>query len=302
MRKIFPLFFLVMPVMVCLSIISCESSKASASRMLKFNLEKGKGYDYQMVWDFNQDIMGQDMKMGMGMGYTLEVTENDSMVRTIDAAINHLQWNMNLMGMNLHIDTDKPMAENEVPENEKKLSAAFNKVMSSVKGKKFTMKVDPEGKVLEVNGFEDIFLSMIDSSGADVAEKEKATESLRQQFNSQETKDQFVELFYIFPQREVKVGDSWEKNYETGGKVPAKNHTVYKVKDIDGDMVTLSSQTELESLDDKLKITGTKKGKLLVDSRTGLVIDATFDHEINFSAMGMSFTMKGKGKIKGAAK
>ncbi|MFI5134138.1 MAG: DUF6263 family protein, partial [Chitinophagales bacterium] len=121
-------------------------------------------------------------------------------------------------------------------------------------------------------------------------------------FNSDDIKDQFAQVFYIFPQKEVRVGDSWEKSYETKSRVPAKYNTTYTVKDIDGDMVTLSAKTNIQASDENMKTQGTQNGTLLVDSKSGLVVNAEFEMEIDVSSNGMPFTMKGKGKIKGKAR
>ena len=83
------------------------------------------------------------------------------------------------------------------------------------------MKVDEEGKVLEVTGFDEIINGMVDSMGVDEDMKMQMRASLKDQFNEQELKDQFAQVFMIFPNKEVKVGDSWEKNYRYGRKMPA---------------------------------------------------------------------------------
>ena len=65
------------------TISSCKSSKSSASKLLKFNLEKGKGYDYEMVWDLNQDVMNQQIGISVTAGYSAEVADDDGNIKTI---------------------------------------------------------------------------------------------------------------------------------------------------------------------------------------------------------------------------
>jgi len=47
---------------------------------------------------------------------------------------------------------------------------------------------------------------------------------------------------------------------------------------------------------------GNQTGKLLVDSKTGLVVNADFEQDIKASVGGQSMTIKGKGRIKGKAR
>ena len=65
-----------------ITVQSCQSTKSStASKMLKFNFEKGKGYDYEMITSMDQDIMGQKIQMDMTAYYSMEVAEDDEIGR-----------------------------------------------------------------------------------------------------------------------------------------------------------------------------------------------------------------------------
>ncbi len=134
---------------------------------------------------------------------------------------------MKIMGMEINIDTDKP-SEPLRGRNKSKSIGNDERMFAGIKGKEFTMKVDEEGKVLEVSGFEQIVNGMVDS--LEVAEdiRMQMRASLKDQFNEQNIKDQFAQVFTIFPNKEVKVGDSWEKSWQMGGRMPAKyTHEVY---------------------------------------------------------------------------
>ena len=302
MKRTAFLFLVIFVSVSAFTISSCKSSQSSASKMLKFNLQKGQAYDYDMITDFDQEIMGREMKMSMDMGYSLDVNSDSGNIRIINTAINRIKMDMQMMGMRFSVDTEKPVSDADTTTMQGKLSFVFSKFGEVMKGKKFVMKVDKDGKVIDLSGLDQIFSSLPSSNGMDSAERNKALRSLKEQINGKETSDQFTELFSIFPEKEVKIDDTWEKDFEMTGKIPTKNHTVYKVKDIDGDMVTISSKTKIESSDENIKIDGTKNGIVIVDSRSGLVVNADYDYEITFTASGFSFTMKGKEKVKGTAR
>ena len=237
--------------------------------MLKFDLQKGKGYNYDMSWNYDQDVMGQNVAMNMGAGYSLDIIGDDGNIKTINGEFKNFKMNMKAMGMEINIDTDKPV-KNEIEDSTaiaENISNKMNKIFGLITGKKFTMKVNREGEVLDVSGFDQMLSSIADSSGMDEEQRQKVMQTINQQVNEKEIKNRFADIFYIFPQKEVKVGDTWEKEYETSSsKMPVKNHSVYKVKEIEGDMVTIAARTDMISSDENIKVDGKQTGTLIVDS------------------------------------
>lgn len=297
MKKLASLLLVIAVLVTIISIPSCKSPRSG--KVLKFNLEKGKTYDYELIWDMDQQMMGQESKINISGGYTIDVTEDNNNVKTLKAVYRDFKMYMKMMGMEINIDTDKPaepLSQEDIKANP---LGMISRMFTGIKGKEFTMKVDGEGKVLEVSGFEQIVNGMVDSLqvGDDIKMQMRA--SLKDQFNEQNIKDQFAQVFTIFPNKEVKVGDTWEKSWQMGGRMPAKYTTKYSVKDIEGDHVSLAAQTNIGSDDPEMKIKGNQTGNLLVDSKTGLVINAEFNQDMETKTRGMDIKTIGKGKIKG---
>ena len=300
MKKIIALLLVMFSVAGIVSMQSCQSTKSStASKMLKFNFEKGKGYDYDMVWDLDTKVAGQVSKISIDGSYSMRITEDDGTVKSVSTSYKSLKMKMEVGGMNFEIDSDK--AAGAGSDMEKDPMGAMGKIFSSLVNKPFIIKVDAEGKVLEVSGFEKIINDMIDSLPGDESVKEQARASMKDQFNEQSIKDNFAQVFTIFPNKEVKVGDSWEKSYNTGGKMGAKFTSNYTVKDIDGDHVTLSTDTKISPTGSDSEVEGKQTGTILVDSKTGLMINASFDQDMKVKSQGTTVDVTGKGKIKGKA-
>ena len=304
MKRLTLLVLVIITTITITTIYSCKNSKTSADKVLKFNLEKGKGYDFEILWDTDQQMMGQDNKINITAGYSLEVIDDKDNIKTLTAVYKSFKMYMNIMGMEINVDTDKPFGPISEADIKANPLGMMDRVFAGIKEKEFTMKVDAEGKVLEVSGFEKIINGMIDSIGAGEDIKMQMRASLQDQFNEQAIKDQFAQVFTIFPNKEIKVGDSWEKTLQMGGRMPAKYITKYTVKEIEGDHVSLSAQTNIgsdnsESNSYQMEIKGTQNGSLLVDSKTGLVINAEFDQDIETKTQGMEIKIIGKGRIKG---
>ncbi len=288
------------------SVQSCQSTKtATASKMLKFNFEKGKSYDYEMIMNMDQEVMGQKMKMDMTMYYTLDVKEAEGDTKIITSTYDRFKLAMDMGGMmSIDMDTDKPMIADEGTDPKKDPMKMVNRVFGAIKGKQFQLKVDAEGKVLEVTGMKELASSIIDSMGMDdddPAMKEKMREAFSKQFNDADVKSQFERILYIFPNKEVKVGDSWEKSTSMGGEMPAKYNSTYTVKEIEGDMVTLEENSRITSSNEQMEMNGKVKGTLVVDSRSGLVVSADQNMDITAKMQGTSVDIKAVTKVKGKA-
>lgn len=280
---------------------SCKSSsKATASRMLKFNLEKGKGYNYEMIWDIDSKAAGQESNISLNALYSMNVTAVEGNVRDITTSYKSMRMNMKVMGMTFDIDSDKPVDNGDADITKNPLGM-MNKVVSGIIGKNFIIKVDDDGKVLEVLGFEKILSDMVDSMGIEGDIKTQAEASLKEQFSNQSIKDQFAQVFTIFPNKEVKVGDTWEKSFSTGGKMAGNYNTKYTVKSIEGDHVALISDTKISSDNKEGGLTGTQTGNMIIDSKTGLMVNTEFQQDMKMTTQGITVNITGKGKIKGTA-
>lgn len=302
MRKIILALSGMMLMIGMISMQSCQSTKSStAAKLLKFNFEKGKGYDYEMSMSMDQTVKGQPITMDMAYYYGMDVTDQTADVKTITTEIDRFKMNMGVMGMNIKVDTDEPMTEASDSGAGKNPMVMLNKIFGALKGRHFSMKVNNEGKVLEVTGIEEMAQSLVDSMGLDGAEKAQALQQFSQQFNSEKMKSQFERTWYIFPNKEVKVGDKWERNSnsEVGG-LEGNYSSTYEVTDIEGDMVTLRENTKIESQKAGMSFTGNLEGKTVVDSRSGLIVNSDQDMKLKSAAndLEMNFKIKIKGKAR----
>lgn len=302
MKKLFSIASVLILSVTALVIHSCKTSGAASGNVLKFNLEKAKTYDYEIVWHMDQKISDQDTKISLGGIYSVEVIEEKDGIKKLTGMYKSFKLYMKMAGLEMDIDSEKPVEPIDQAELKQNPMGMMSRIFSAIKGKSFSMQVDEEGKVLSVTGFDQIINGMVDSTGADENAKLQIRASLRDQFNEQAVKDQFAQIFTIFPNKKVKVGDNWEKHLQTGGKVPAKFLTVYTVKQIEGDHVTLNAKSNISSVGGEMLVTGDQTGTLLVDSKTGLVLNAEFDQLMDTKVQGFDVKITGKGKIIGKEK
>lgn len=299
MKKM-PLFIVLVLASMSLTLPSCKTtSKTADAKLFKFNLQEGKSYDYELVWDLDTEVMGQTSSVSVSGLYSMDVAKIEGGVRSVETAYKSLKMSIIAMGMNLEVDSDNKETDNGEKDITKNPVGMMNKMVAGLVNKKFIIKVDEEGRVLEVIGLEKILTGMIDSMGIEGAARAQALASMKDQFSDQSVKDQFSQVFTIFPNKEIKVGDKWTKTFSTSGKMGGAYSTEYTVKGIEGDHVSLITRTKIASLSGGDDITGTQSGNMLVDSKTGLMINAEFDQDLKVKSEGQTVNIIGKGKIKG---
>ncbi len=156
----------------------------------------------------------------------------------------------------------------------------------------------------KITGFKEMAQSIVDSMGVDEKMKEQMQQQFSKQFNENSMKDQFERVLYIFPNKEVKVGDSWQKTTTPGGAMGGKYTSTYTVSEIEGDMVTLEekSKIEIDGASAAMNMKGDITGTLIIDSKSGLVVSADQDMDLKITTEGKEMKMKGKTKIKGKAR
>jgi hypothetical protein len=303
MKKTGRIFLVIIFMIEIAALQSCQSTKTvTSSKLLKFNFEKGKGYDYEMISNMDQEVMGQTMQMDMSAYYSMDVSEDDGKMKTITSTIDRFKMKMGAGGFNIDVDTDKPLPGIGTTRDGKDPMKMLNSLFGAIKGRKFIMKVDAEGKVQEVTGFENMATQIVDSLGLGDEEKQEMMKKFDGQFNAKNIQGQFDRFLYIFPNKEVKVGDTWQKKSDVAGPMAGKYNSTYKVTDIEGEMVTLDETTKMESEGEKMKMKGDITGTIVVDSKTGLVVTADQEMKIITETNGKSMEMRGKTRIKGKAR
>lgn len=283
---------------------ACKSPQTSASaKMLKFNFEKGKTYDYEMSMSMDQQVEGQPLKMNGIYQYSMNVVGEEGADKTITSTIDRFAMVMDAGIVKLNIDTDKPLPGLSQAMEEKNPERILNGIFGAIKGQIFSMKISPEGKVLEVKGFENMAAGIFDSLGLDSNSRANALAQFNEQFNAEKMKGQFERTWYIFPNKEVNVGENWQKETDLdAGGIKGKIKSAYKVTDIEGEMVTLSENSVIETTGDEKGSSGTINGTLIVDSRSGLVVSGDQDLKISLNSGSGTTVMNMKVKVKGVAR
>lgn len=240
---------------------------------LKLNLTKGKKYDMKMVMNSNAEMnmMGQAVNtvnnIEMGMDYeVMDVLANGNfLVRT---TYKKTKMDGETMGMKYEYDSETGKATGMQGEQ-------MSKSMKKMIGQYTELEMDKFGKVI------------------------KATNSDTTSKKSKGGIENFS--FAVFPDKKVKVGDTWESNVE---------------QNMEGTIMVIKSKYKLNSVTDGIadisidgvveikpgaegKVSGTQKGTAKIEVATGIGKEVVIDQDIEMEMndMGMKMPVKMKNKI-----
>jgi len=308
MRKHLSLVLSTAFAMLLISFYGCNNSGSSSdARVLKFNLQKGKTYDFEIVMDMDQEVMQQKNKIGFIAAYGMTVTDDDGKVKSLTAEYKDFKMKMSMMGQEINIDGAKKPVQLDNSSQQNDPSAMLANAFSGIIGKKFYLKVDEVGNILEVTGFQELINGMIAAMNLPDEARLMVEASLKDQFNAEKIKESFAAMFNIYPGKEIKPGDSWERIYELKIGMGAKYTTQYTVKSFDGDKVLLDTKTKIDPIADTsaantfggMQMSGTQSGPMTINSKSGLVLDAELVQNLETSSGDLKMKMIGKTKMKG---
>ena len=281
--------------------LSCSGS--SEKWVLKFNLEKGKTYNYELAVDMDQEMTGKTNKIEVITGYAIRVMDDGGSIKTLDIEYYGFKMKMNLGGYEMTVDASKKAEDSN---NLDPVAIMYN-AFSGIIGKKFTMEVNEEGKIQSISGVRELIEEIVNSVHGEDEVKIMVQASLNDQFSEEKIKETFAPMFGIYPNKEVKAGDTWSSSYNlTSQGVQAK--TDYTLKSFEGDNAVLDVKSKMDPLSGAdneavagMKLSGTQSGTMKLNSKSGMVIDAELTQ--NFEASGsLKMKMIGKMKMKGKEK
>jgi hypothetical protein len=241
---------------------------------LKFNLKKGRSYEYIIVTDTDMgaELQGQSMKSGMGFTYVLRVMDEKNSVKTLRATYGKMFMNMDMGGQKMEFSSEDANADKNNP------FTMISRMFGAMKGKSFEITMDEKGKISKVEGFDKLSEAVIDQMEVPAEQRQNFIQTFSSQFNEGSAIEMFAQSFNIFPPRPVKVGDTWEhkaKLATPGSGTDVKS--VYTLKEIKGNIAIIDAVSQFQLQGDK-NIRG--YSRMEVDSETGLVLRSNGEQKI----------------------
>lgn len=243
---------------------------------LSFNLKPGNSYVYTSKVEQDINSMGMKTTNNIFAAYTYTVTASENNNVKLSVHYNKMNMEMNMNGETVKISS----------EDDNEQSAPFRMLI----GKPFTMEISPKGNIMNIEGWEEI--------------------GKMANFKTEDIKQMMGSSFNFYPDKPVKVGESWTKDISSSMQMFKMDiKSTYTLKEIKGDVAILDSKATITMSPDatadprmkdmKMEMKGDMTGEMQVDIPSGMAISGSLSQDIDgkMSMQGQEMPMSIKSKI-----
>lgn len=241
-------------------IIAFVSCKHQSGNALRFNLSKGKIYSFQRSYHLEQP--DKKASSDVQSAYTLEVTDESGGVKTL---------RVTTLSQSATLEKDTSRSAGDTTPRKRSImpapmEAAMTSICHALEGKSFYIRVNQSGKVVDITGLKELLLPALDS----VALPDQMRKSVKALFQSVGEKlyvNSFLQGFDIYPNKPVKKGDTWVKEMQQNGIIPAMVNTNFTVTEVSGDELKIESRSLLDDNNQRGEVLGT----YTVEASSGMI-------------------------------
>lgn len=251
------------------------SGTASAATQLSLKLEKGKTY-YQRVMidqEISQTVMGQEQVMSfvIGLGQKWDVLDVDG------------QGNMRVRQTYIwsRFKQSSPMGDADYDSSLPAGATAGAEGFMALLGESYTMKLTPKGKVLDVNGVEEMVQAIGKKvpAGTDLTSPSSPLSFFLDKQGMKETEEGFLA---VYPDEPVAQGASWTEKRVTKHGLAVISEQKWTLQKQEAGVATIVSTATVKSdpsappMDAgtakiKVDVSGSEEGTIEMREATGLI-------------------------------
>lgn len=246
------------------------SHVVSAQNILAYHLKVGDSMAVfqKATQDITQNLDGtkHELKNIIEADFTFIVSKKTDSTYIINFNFERFKMvtTSNLYGDVINIDTKNSVSKDDVQAQ----------VFSGMIGTKLKMELLKNGKIKSVSGTEKMIAKMIDKAGiSDELTKQVMIESMKKEFGNKSLAQSFEQMTFIYPNKKVKIGDTWVNNYK--GDLNAKN--IWKLDNLNEKTLELSADSDItmSTKDENLSmtLTGKQQTKLTASKTSGIIKD-----------------------------
>lgn len=257
-----------------------------------------------------------------GDSYKLEIDKNETVVYSINGEkkeveskvktsylchITNIDDNKNseikVVFDNINIKNSIPSDQTLVMDfpNNAKNTDKLSKIHSVLEGKSFNVKIGEFGKVKQISGIDEIAKNVLQELNINDKEKEKEIKDIiKNNFGEEELMKAIERITYFYPNKAVKVGDSWNHEIDLSGNFQIESENEYKLRNsqdgtseikIKGDIKNKNEADPIIIGDAKITyedMKGIESGTISLNEENGLIkreeIENVYSGKIKYSS------------------
>jgi len=269
---------------------------------LKQDFPIGKKYDFSIVSDqiITQKVGGQTMNMNQNIGtdYTFNIKNGDERLKDVEVTYNRMFIKSSAMGNTMNVDSNDSDTTKSNP-------------LRGLTNAGFTMSLAPNGEVKTVIGVDKMISDIAARSSKDSVAVKQMKATLSQQFNAESMRHTMETSLKIYPDKAIKIGESWVINAKMQISMPIETVTTYTLKEVKDGVAyldlrgTLLSKGLFKSMGSEIQsdLSGTNIGDAELDIQTGFILKShsrvDLTGTMQTAGQTIEFEMQGINRIEG---
>lgn len=257
------------------------SHVVSAQNILEYHLKVGDSITVfqKATQDILQEINGtkHELKNIIESDYTFIVSQKTDSTYIINFNFERFKMvtTSNLYGEVININTKNSISKDDVQAQ----------VFLGMIGIKLKMELLKSGKIKSVSGTDKMIANMIAKAAiSDELSKQVMIESMKKEFGNKSLMQSFEQMTYIYPNKKVKIGDTWVNNYK--GDLNAKN--TWKLNALNEKTLELSANGDITMSTKEDNVSMTLKGKQQINVTANKTSGFIKDMVVTQTATGIS--------------
>jgi hypothetical protein len=261
------------------------SATISHSQNLRLNLQQGETYYQNSKADISitQEIQGQTIDYSMTisgkMGFFIKEKGED-------------YYLMEIKYHSLAMKTVSPFGTMEVSTDKKgDTEDLMAGILTKMLTHSFEAKIDKAGSVEQIDNMDGIFTNLFEDY-PDIPEMQKSQikEQLKQSYGENSFKGNLQMITAIFPDKEVKVNDTWSKQVTMETSMAVLMDSEYTLKELTDEYALIyvsgtaktsedSEFQEMNGMPAKFDLSGNISGTMRINRETGWIEDSEVHQE-----------------------
>ena len=269
----------------------CASVLMQAQVKLSFNPVEGKTYSYRLTSEqsVEQTINEQKIPVNILMDMLTEMNIKKNTEDGISVEYLYAEMVMDMSAPMMSVKFDSKNTAENISESEKLISQFFNGLI----GKSMIIVFGTDGSVKSISGLDAILEEIQNNMDSNSPATQQVKNMFSQIFSEDIMKQSIEQSFKIYPEGEVKIGDSWNGDMLLSmAGINYNMKSTYTLKSIENNIALLDVTSVLNTKISEImegEISGEQKGEISLDIKTGMPIKSVITQNANGK-----FTIQGK--------
>ena len=273
-------------ILIVIILVILTSGKA---QKVELKLDLKEGTEYYQISDVTMSV-SQDYN---GMKMDIETTLTGEMSFFVKNK-KGTEYNIDVKHKKLEMSMQLPQGKMEFSSENDNPQDIFSLILKEMVNKPFFIRMTDKGKVVEVKNTDTLFNSIykIMPSTVSDAKKEQIKAQMKKSYGDEAFKGNLEMASAIFPDHPVNIGDKWEIKTELNSTAPSRITTIYEFVEDNTNYYLIKGNGKINSINKdtyfetngmqmKYDLTGTMTSTMKIEKKTGWIIEATINQDIN---------------------